>query len=95
MAVKAKEQLDKQTRLVNRLRKEVDELDRQLRERRIELANEEKICNYYAVHPALERESDTPESVDQKMAAAMEIVSRFNQPMLDPEWSVEDEELAK
>jgi hypothetical protein len=57
MAVRAQEQLDKQSKLVERLRGKVDQMDRELREARIELHNEEEILSYYQAHPAL-RESN-------------------------------------
>lgn len=50
----AKEQLEKQEARVARLRKKVDELDRELRQARIELSNDEQILVYYAQHPALD-----------------------------------------
>lgn len=53
MSVRAKEQLDKQERVVERLKTKVDNTDRMLRELRIDLANEEGILNYYRAHPAL------------------------------------------
>jgi len=45
-------------RLVDRLNKAVDQLDRQLREARIELANEHIILEYYSRHPLLEQPAD-------------------------------------
>ena len=77
MQVRAQEQLEKQDRLVERLANKVDELDRQLRELRIELHNEEKILTYYQAHPALNTEVqdaqaalwDTKELEQQEMGS--------------------------
>jgi hypothetical protein len=58
MAVRAQEQLDKQSKLVERLRGKVDQMDRELREARIELNNESEILDYYKAHPALRNENE-------------------------------------
>lgn len=58
MQVRAQEQLNKQERLVERIKAKVDALDRELREYRIELSNEEGILDYYRAHPALQGNPD-------------------------------------
>jgi len=58
MQVRAQEQLDKQERLVERLKNKVDTMDRELREARIDLSNEEGILTYYQAHPALKEQNE-------------------------------------
>jgi len=58
MHIRAQEQLEKQERLVERIKTKVDALDRELREYRIELSNEEGILDYYRQHPALQGNPD-------------------------------------
>jgi hypothetical protein len=53
MVVRAQEQLDKQERIVERLKKKVADLDHTLRDLRVELNNESEILSYYKAHPAL------------------------------------------
>ena len=77
MQVRAQEQLDKQERLVERLKNKVDTMDRELREARIDLSNEEGILTYYRAHPALKSEVtiaqeklwDTKELEQQEMGS--------------------------
>jgi hypothetical protein len=58
MTVRAKEQLEKQQRIVERLTKKVDDMDRELRDLRVDLHNEEQILSYYQAHPALQDNPD-------------------------------------
>lgn len=69
MQVRAQEQLDKQTKVVDRLKTKVSALEMELREKRVELSNEEGILKYYQGHPAL-RDSQEMDAQDALWEAA-------------------------
>ena len=58
MTTRAQEQLEKQIKVVERLKTKVDTMDRELRGLRVDLSNEEGILEYYRSHPALQGNPD-------------------------------------
>ena len=65
MRTRAQEALDKQERVVERLRTKVGELDTMLRSARVDLHNEEEILKYYQGHPALNEDQVMDAGQDQ------------------------------
>jgi len=74
MQVRAQEQLEKQERLVERLKVKVDTMERELRELRVDLSNEAGILDYYRAHPALQNDFQDELPLEQEVLSLQDRV---------------------